>query len=326
MRISNKINFAGAVLSLPMLTASLFAADVVQPAATLPVQGGKDSPWRLSLGVSYRQFGHVDTNTLGLRNGSLPLFPAGDPNAGPLGVQGYTPVMFSSLALPGQFFTANEALAVGASSDVDTSSSFAPVLGVERRLSIDDNRVISLVGNLQYHHVQSSGSSTPNVSGAQYFYDNLTQTFLTVSGATFPDPVPGTLNTASVRSSMEMDLFQFDLGLKAATNNANGNFDYYIAAGPTLAIASTDSSLTESASWTNAASGLSESYSQRHSDNGISMAVGVYGALGVEYRVDKNWSLGLEGRYDAAFSKIGNDLAKLDLNGPSLQLKVIYAF
>lgn len=323
MRVSQKIISACALLSLPMFSQ---AADVVQPAATIPSQGGKDSPWRLSLGISYRHFGHVEANTLSLRNGSLPLFPAGDPNAGPLGVQGYTPAMFSSLALPGQFFTANEAVAIGASDDADTGSSFAPVLGVERRLSMDDNRVISLVGNLQYHHVQSSGSSTPDVAGSQYFYDNLSETFLTVSGATFPDPVPGSLNTASVRSALDMDLFQFDLGLKVATNNANGNFDWYAAAGPTLAIANSDSSLTESASWTNAASGLPESYSQRHSDCGMDVAIGVYGALGVEYRLNKNWSLGLEGRYDHAFEKIGTDLAKLDLSGPSLMLKAIYAF
>ena len=143
-------------------------------------------------------------------------------------------------------------------SDVDHSSSFAPVIGVERRLTIDDNRSISLVSNLQYYDISA---------------------------------------TSSTGIKLNQDLFIVDLGVKVATNNTDKNIDFYAAAGPTLSVAN-------------------------------NCVAGGYAALGTEYRLGTSghWSVGAEARYDAAFSKIGDNVAKLDLNGPSLQLKINYAF
>ena len=284
------------------------------------------SNWRMSLGVSYRDFKKLEFQAMSLRNG----FGANDgTSGGRVGIQGYDAATLTAYGVVPPVFPLSMPISVdmatfqGSREKADSSSAIAPVIGLERALSMDDNRIISLVGNLQYHNVSTEGSSNVVASSDTHLF------FL--PGPTFTPPTatggvqnPGT--NINIKSKFDMDLFVFDLGLKVATNNATSNFDWYAAAGPTLAIANSDASLTENETWAPITPLDPGAAVATHKDSGLDMAIGVYGALGMEYRLNKNWSLGLEGRYDAAFSKIGNDLAKLDLNGPSLQLKIIYAF
>ena len=292
-----------------MLTSTVAAWAADKGAAWAPA-----SPWSLRLGASYREFKDVDFKGTAFRN-----FGTQDNAVGPYGVQNVTTIPGASVGTPvlldyiggGDF-----------SGSTKSGDGWAPVLGFGWDFAQMDAIRIGLVGNLQYYsfEVKTDGAA----SYQQFRHLVLGAGALSPAMAQIDPPVAGT--TFAAESKLEMDIWVLDLGLQASADVSR--FTFNVAAGPTVTFTDADSSQAQNAAWGAQAAGLlpAGGFASENSESDSGATLGVYGAVGVTVRINKNWAVGAEYRYDYVSDEAGPDSAKLDLSGSSAQVKVIFNF
>ncbi len=302
---------------LPLLVCFL-AVNIAQ------AQHGYENQWRLSVGTSYRGFDEVEFESTNFGN-SGNVTPAN----GPLGIQGFTDATFAGILPPFTAFNTDHAVYNGSDSAIDPEDRWAPVVGLERHLHYLCGWNYNLVINLQYYNVDMSAAST-NFTAVNY-----THLALPAPGGIIPAPTGGPFNgfqagtTAIADNEFKMDLLVLDLGIKASRQIINEKMHCSIAGGPSLNFADFKTSRTLSATWTSdpAIPGDTGEASYTEDDDDTNLRVGAYLSMGVQYDLTDRWSVGAEGRYDKLFGgNPGTDLAEIDLDGFSGQLKVFYRF
>lgn len=301
--------------------------------------------WSVSVGASYRSFDSVSFHSLALPNYNS--------ENEPVGVQGYTiaglgavllPVNPNAFDLPGFPFKADFATFNGSHDRVDSSDRWAPVIGVEKALPafLTERLSLSLVGNFQYYNVGLSQTLTADSTNNGHF-TTYNESF-TVVDFDGPPPagllppvftpgvnphLPGLTDGTSVyvKNRFDMDLFVLDFGIKAATKFDRCPVALYAAVGPTLNIASVDSSQTQGATWNSAVDGTpTSSVPRKRSESELDFLPGIYGAVGISYKITQHIGIAAEYRYDEVFEDAGTSQAQLGLSGQSGQIKLIYEF
>ena len=281
------------------------------------VAGAQDG-WRWHAGISFRDFDDVEFEAVKLRNcGNT------DPDAGPLGVQGYTDDTFIGGSFNGPFYPVHAQLA-GVDADLDWYA--APVLGVERKVSSGDRLDLSFTANFQYysHSGLDAGAGVFTVENYEHFADGTNG----ISRLTVNGPFDGLQNAEYVAVGLEIDadIFVLDAGLKASASPMD-NLRCYAAGGPSVSIADIETARTESGEWP-AMAGTTDTggYQLKHSDGGTEFLPGGYIAAGVEYDFTEHFGIAAEYRYDHVFDSAGTDHAEIDLSGSSGLLKAFCNF
>lgn len=267
------------------------------------------SGWRISLGVSYRDFDEPDFNKVALPAG-LSLAPVGGGAA-----LSYADLSAAVTAGPvgAQRFVASRTLtSYGSADSYSAMESFAPVIGMALDIWQDEALTLSMVGNFQYFSVNSAANegvlAQSKVIRAVKFPSGAavvpTEADI-ISDATDPwiDGVIG-----GGKKKFAMDLYVFDLGL-SLNYVAAENLQVFVAGGPTFSIADMESS-----------NGLGKS------ENEVEFEYGVYMSCGGTYWFNETYGLSVEVRYDNCFGKVGTPFVKQDLDSASGMLKFVMNF
>jgi len=283
---------------------------------------GAESPWRLQVGVAWRDFGDVELDGFKLRNHDS-MYKEG----GPFGIQNYS-------ELPGlrdgSGVTADQVSFRGAEDSADDT--WAPVLGVQRELWRRGSLSLSLTGSLAYYRIEAefgaSGSAgAPGAFRASHF-NYLVAEEQVLAPPINDDPLagfsPGTSAAVQLKD-FRADVLMLDAGLR-------GQYDwkrFYVTAGvgPAFYWAHVDSEVEESGSW-NAIPGTGDpgSYRLASSDSGSDTALGVYATIGAGVRVSEQIAVEVEYRCDEVGGLVGTSQAGVDLSGQTGMVKVIIGF
>lgn len=287
-----------------------------------------DSPWALRLGVSYRDFDDMKIKGANVRNW-------GQPNDAPYGVQNVSKVVGNPLNAP---VILDYVSGHGGSDRLDNSDKWAPVIGFAYELTPPDKTLgISLVGNFQYYCFDTGSSAAGSTASPGTFTVTQYQHWW-VDTSTPPDFIPDTLTpgvlltgppllgtTFSVRSRFEMDLYVLDLGVQARATLKPVNVT--LALGPTISMASAESSQTQRASWRAQGPGLpAGTHASKASDSKLELLPGAYGAIGVTCDLAESWNIGMECRYDYVHGDAGTSQVEMDLSGFSGIVRLAYQF
>jgi hypothetical protein len=281
--------------------------------------------WKLSIGVSYRDFDDVDfgkIRNLGIRNLRL-LLEDGQATE-------FSNDLIENIQAGWVQIVDVDNISSGyrgSDESVDSSDSFAPVISAETPVwtSDDGKLTLNFVTNLQWYNVDvggdSSYSATATATEHQYWVQN---------GVLAPRPsgdgTPyGDLSlSGKAHTSFEMDLYEIDLGLKLLFS-LQEKLDCFVAGGPSLSIVDMDSSVSETIRWS--APGDSGTVAhERHSDSDTDLIFGGYISAGAEYWFNEQFGISLEGRYDMAIDDAETGQASLDLDGFSGQAKFMMRF
>ena len=301
-------------------------------AVAVAVQAGVawagDSPWRLRLGASYRDFDDIEIENVKFGNW-------GQSNRAPFGLQNVTTVVGNPLNAP---VILDYVRVTGGSNGFDSSDKWGPILGFEYAPVADNSWFgLSMVGNFQYYSFDASSSAAGAVGSPGPFEVEQYQHWWVDTNKS-PDYVPDTLTPGvlladgqllgtsfAMRSKFDLDLYVLDLGLQARATIKRINVT--LALGPTLSIVDAESSQTQQASWLAQGPGLpAGSSNQKTSDSELDFLFGAYGALGVNLDITKSWSIGVECRYDYVHGDAGTDQVKMDLSSFSGIARLAYQF
>ena len=184
--------------------------------------------------------------------------------------------------------------------DIDGWAGLAPSVAASWELFRKDAFSLSPVLEFQYFGLSENGRVSETTTTTYYYTPIQHPEFGSVAGATKTD-------AASVRTSVDLDLYVLSLGLQADWKVLDC-FSVYGGFGPTVTLAGLESSC-------NGASARSH--------QGV---MGLYAALGATCHVTDAWSLSAGVRYDMAFREVRDRNVKQELDGMGATLKIAYAF
>jgi hypothetical protein len=264
--------------------------------------------WRLSIGMSYRDFDAPDFKKVSLP-ADLSFVPFGGGSslsyselastvaAGPVGVQRFT--------------ASRSLVSYGAAASYTAMEGFAPVIGAALDIWQEDALTLSLAGNFQFFSMNSAA----NESALEQSKVIRTVNFGSVAAVPTEDDIISDRTDAWIdgvsgggKKKFAMDLYVFDFGL-SLNYVAAENLQVFVAAGPTLSIADMESS-----------NGLGKS------KNEVEFEYGVYASCGGTYWFTERFGLCAELRYDNCFGTVGTRFVKQDLDSTSGLLKLVVNF
>lgn len=280
-----------------------------------------ESPWRASIGVTYRHFGDVEVDSVGLRNHDRMMTPGG-----PFGIQGYSTL--PGLA-DGSGVTADQVRFHGYDDSVGWE--FAPTVGIARELWRDGGLSLSLTASFSFFSIgvdmgTAGRSNSRRFSASHYNY-------LVVGGTVLAPPIndvplagfsPGTSATFRL-SNFDLDLYVVDVGLRGRLQR--DRFYLTAAAGPVFYLADAESRIVEGGSW-NAIPGTGDTggYTKKADDSDLDTEFGIFGSIGAGVDLTERLAVEFELRWDEAFGKVGTSQAVVDLDGVSGILKLVIGF
>lgn len=267
------------------------------------------SGWRISLGVSYRDFDEPDFNKISLP-ADLSFVPLGGGAA--MSHADLQPAVAAGPVGQQRFLASRTLTSYGSADSYTAMESFAPVIGMALDIWQDDDISLSLVGNFQYFSMNSAANegvlAQSKVIRAVKF-PNGTAVVPTeadvISDATDPW-IDGALGGG--KKKFAMDLYVFDLGL-SLNYAAADNLQVFVAGGPTFSIADMES-----------ANGLGKN------EDEVEFEYGVYISCGGTYWFNETYGLSAEVRYDNCFGTVGTPFVKQDLDSASGLLKFVMNF
>jgi len=303
--------------------------------AVAPLLACAEGGWRLTLGVSYRDFDNVDFKAFELRNYGKDDTAGGNQ----LGIQAYDNAVLTGLNGPGVYFVwMDHVRYTGASEEGSPSSAWGPVIGVEKSMKGLDSIQLDFVANLQYHRAMAERRDDGFAASLGRFTAYSNQHLVGVTGAgvvTIATPPAAqnnnVMNSAvqvTVENNFEMDLIVLDLGVKASLCTELP-VKLYLAGGPTVALSSLETSQYQSADWRANLVRLTNdtgAYSYSRSDAQTRLILGLYGALGAEYQINERLGIAAEYRYDLTEDDPETSHAVIDLESGSGQVKLVYSF
>jgi len=298
--------------------------------SSVSLQAG--GPWRLSLGVNYRQVDDVKIDATAFQspnpgypdyvNGAVLGMPGGfvfveDDNrqVNPAGIASLDTITLSSAS---KGMDGGWGLALGAEKLWRRNDDIAWNLNLSL-LTARADMSTRLHGNVSTDAFDVSGVPPPilpspfspaNPNSAQY------------GPGVFPVPAGGTATTFGYFDfDVDLDLYTFGAGISG--NYAVRKLNLLAGAGPTLNIADYSVKATEVVRWDDDGSVL---YSRRRSNDTLQVLFGAYVNVGLRYDFNERVGISAEYRYDHVFDKIRTTLTEIDLRGSSGQLKLSYQF
>ena len=184
--------------------------------------------------------------------------------------------------------------------DVEGMDCFGPVLSLEYGIWRKDAMTLSLVGGVQYYHLDNSCHISSLTTE--------THSFTPVGNPEFGSVVGDVSRRGGVfKAKMDMDLYILDVAVKAGYD-VSESFGLFAAFGPTMTFADTESKVDG-----------------RH-DSDEDFIFGLYAGAGVAWWFTEKVGLSCEVRYDAAFEKAETRDVKQELDGFGGALKLLIAF
>ena len=280
------------------------------------------SPWRLSAGAVYRDFGGVAFEGFTFRNYNNVNLPGG-----PFGIQNYS-------VLPGlqdgSGVTTDYVRYDGSGESSEDHWGFE--LALERSVAATPDLTWSVIVSTRFFELESSETATAGVGGTGDFSAAHYNYFVNDERVQAPpsndQPLaglsPGT-SVLLVENDVDIELYAVDIGVRAVFTD--GPVAFTGTAGPVFYVAELDTSQVESAFW-NPIPGTGDpgTYRRGSADSEWDSTWGIFGALGAEVRLADRVSLAFEGRYDHANSDLGTSQATLDLAGLSGKIRVVLGF
>ena len=124
------------------------------------------------------------------------------------------------------------------------------------------------------------------------------------------------------RTSLDLSLYTFAAGVSG--NYSIGDFSLSVGGGPSVSLVDFDLNTEINGVWKD---GSGSFYSEEvKAQSSLKCRAGLYAEIGLNYAINKKWSIGVAGRYDYIPMKVNSDLVRIDLSGSSVQALVTYSF
>ncbi|MGL4854307.1 MAG: opacity family porin [Lentisphaeria bacterium] len=263
------------------------------------------SEWKLSLGTSFRQF--RDSKIKGFSSAGYIDGTVGNPVNPEQVTPGFGP--FPSIISLHRLDGANR------SASLEDTASFT--LGASKELfKCCDRHSTNLELSLVYMQSDFSGSTGTGAITDAFIGDTIVEGDLP-SGAT----------DANIASHASIEIHAVTIGVGLSRSYNYDFWQFKVAAGPTATIVNydTESKISQSFSGGFENNPGMNTYSDRRSDAGWDVRLGLYVAGEASYKINDNWSLGAELRYDW-IKKLNTEVAEINMSGMSVGLKAIYSF
>lgn len=170
-------------------------------------------------------------------------------------------------------------------------------------------------------------SSDQFVENNSIFIDTNSIDNVILDGGTFARNLGGgTAEGLSIVNNFDMDLSVYTIGAGLSASYEVNTLSLNIGAGPTLTLSDLEVDSALSAVRTGGDLAGRSIALARNSDDSDDFSFGLYVNIGLVYDINESWGFGVEYRYDYVFNDASTDIADVDLDGDSTQVKLIYSF
>ena len=156
--------------------------------------------------------------------------------------------------------------------------------------------------------------------------NNATTLVVDIDGEFKKDAGVGIKSANSYLVDYDMDLSVYTVSAGLSTSFDADKFRFNLGAGPSFTMSDLDVEETQTAVVTAGDLSGRNVASSKRDDDSVDFSFGLYANVGVMFDINVNWAFAVEYRYDLVFDDSSTNIADVDLDGQSTQLKLIYAF
>ncbi len=308
-----------------------------------------ESEWRFSIGVNHRTFDDIEFEQLRFNNPKYPGLPYVN---GTLNAALDTATVEDGAAQAPGLFTSNPNTAIAFPDttpangliDIPAETGFVPTVTLDSIIfsgaseEFDDGSGVvlqaskTLQDNSNYTWDLDLSLTTAFSDTDEMYNGSVTANSTVLTGTAFLNvgtngdaTITGTNATAAANLgaatittgtvAYDLDLAVYTIGAGISGNFKKGNFGFNLGVGPSITLADLDVDAQQRANFT-----------QRFNDDATDLLLGVYVNVGLNYSINESVAVGVEYRFDQLFDEVSTDLADVDLDGASTQIKVTFSF